>query len=123
MNYMAEVAALFGLELDEVFETTYLNKTFDCKITSYGIELENDLTTVEFSNGCLDALLRGVSIVNKKPKNMFSFQDDLVKVVRCKNCEHFTKGMAIGMCKRIPDKPIMPMPCTGYCNFGESRSN
>ena len=47
---------------------------------------------------------------------------DMVKVVRCKDCKHFTEGMAVGMCKRIPDKPIIPMPYTNYCGFGERRN-
>ena len=46
---------------------------------------------------------------------------DRVEVVRCKDCKHFTKGMAIGMCKRIEDKPIMPMPYNNYCGFGERK--
>ena len=47
---------------------------------------------------------------------------DMVKVVRCKDCKHFTEGMAVGMCKRISDKPIIPMPYTNYCGFGERRN-
>lgn len=40
------------------------------------------------------------------------------ELVRCKECKHFTEGMAIGMCKRIPNKP-MPMPYDAFCSFGE----
>ena len=47
---------------------------------------------------------------------------DFVEVVRCRDCKHFTKGMAIGMCKRIEDKPIMPVPFNHFCSFGERRS-
>ena len=43
--------------------------------------------------------------------------------VHCKDCKHFTEGMAIGMCKRIPDKPIMPMPHNAFCSFGERKDN
>ena len=46
---------------------------------------------------------------------------DAVPVVRCKDCKHFTEGMAIGMCKRIEDKPIIPIPFSHYCSFGERR--
>lgn len=48
---------------------------------------------------------------------------DAVEVVRCKDCKHFTKGMAIGMCKRIEDKPIIPIPHNNFCGFGERRSD
>ena len=49
---------------------------------------------------------------------------DVVEVVRCKDCKHFTKGMAIGMCKRIEENPIIPyhfIPChcEHYCSYGE----
>lgn len=46
---------------------------------------------------------------------------DVAEVVQCKDCRHFTEGMAIGMCKRNPDNPIMPMPYNNYCGFGERR--
>ena len=46
---------------------------------------------------------------------------DWVPVVHCKDCKHFTEGMAIGMCKRIPDKPIIPMPHNAFCAFGERK--
>lgn len=46
---------------------------------------------------------------------------DAVPVVRCKDCKHFTEGMAIGMCKRIEDKPIIPIPFNHYCSYGERR--
>lgn len=46
---------------------------------------------------------------------------DAVEVVRCSNCKHFTEGMAIGMCKRIPDKPIIPVPYRHFCSYGERR--
>ena len=51
---------------------------------------------------------------------------DVVEVVRCRDCKHFTKGMAIGMCKRIEEKPIIPCPfipchCEHYCSYGERR--
>lgn len=49
--------------------------------------------------------------------------NDVVEVVRCKDCKHFTKDMAIGMCKRIEDKPIIPMPYNNFCGFGERRSS
>jgi len=46
---------------------------------------------------------------------------DAVPVVRCRNCKHFTDGMAIGMCKRIADKPIFPVPYNHYCSFGDRK--
>lgn len=46
---------------------------------------------------------------------------DAVKVVRCRECKFFTEGMAIGMCKRIPDKPIIPVAYNHYCSYGEKR--
>ena len=48
---------------------------------------------------------------------------DVVEVVRCKDCKYFTEGMAVGMCKRIPDKPIMPMVYNNFCGFGERRND
>lgn len=46
---------------------------------------------------------------------------DVVEVVRCRDCEYFTEGMAIGMCKRVEDKPIIPIPCAHFCSFGRWR--
>ena len=48
---------------------------------------------------------------------------DVVEVVRCKDCKHFTEGMAIGMCKRIEDKPIIPVPFNYFCSYGERKCN
>jgi hypothetical protein len=48
---------------------------------------------------------------------------DVVEVVRCRDCKHFTKGMAIGMCKRVEEKPIIPCRCDNYCMFGERSEN
>lgn len=42
-------------------------------------------------------------------------------LVRCKDCKYFTDGMAIGMCKRNPEKPIIPMPFDAYCSFGKRK--
>ena len=46
---------------------------------------------------------------------------DAVEVVRCRDCKHFTEGMAVGMCKRNPDKPIIPVPYNHFCSYGERR--
>lgn len=46
---------------------------------------------------------------------------DAVEVVRCRDCRYFTKGMAIGMCKRIEDKPIIPCCCDNFCKYGDRR--
>lgn len=48
---------------------------------------------------------------------------DVVEVVRCRDCKHFTKGMAIGMCKRVEEKPIIPCRFDNYCMFGERSKN
>lgn len=48
---------------------------------------------------------------------------DAVPVVRCKDCKHFTEGMAVGMCKRIPDRPIIPMMYDDFCSRGERRDS
>lgn len=45
------------------------------------------------------------------------------EIVRCKDCKHFTEGMAIGMCKRINDKPILPVPYNHFCSYGERRED
>ena len=45
------------------------------------------------------------------------------EVVYCKDCKHYTEGMAVGMCKRDPQKPIMPMPYNNYCGFAERKDN
>lgn len=44
------------------------------------------------------------------------------ELVLCRDCKHFTEGMAIGMCKRNPDKPIVPMPYNAFCSFGKRRA-
>jgi hypothetical protein len=49
--------------------------------------------------------------------------DDLPEVVLCKDCKHFTEGMAIGMCKRNPEKHILPIPYNHFCSYGERRTN
>lgn len=43
------------------------------------------------------------------------------KIVRCADCKHFTEGMAIGMCKRDPEKPLFPMEWDNFCKYGERR--
>lgn len=47
---------------------------------------------------------------------------DAVPVIRCKYCKHFTEDMAIGICKRNQDKPIIPIPYNHFCSYGEMRS-
>ena len=66
----------------------------------------------KYGNDCRDYLKADHLIAN-----------DVVLVVRCKDCKHFTEGMAIGMCKRISDKPIMPMTYNNYCGFAERKDN
>ena len=46
---------------------------------------------------------------------------DVVEVVRCKDCKYFTEGMAIGMCKRIASKPIIPCHFDHFCSCGERK--
>ena len=48
---------------------------------------------------------------------------DVVEVVRCRDCKHFTEGMAIGMCKRDEYKPILPINANHYCSYGKRRAN
>lgn len=48
---------------------------------------------------------------------------DAVEVVKCKYCKHFTKDMAIGICKRDPKKPIFPMEWDNFCKYGERRED
>ena len=44
---------------------------------------------------------------------------DFVEVVRCKDCKHFTDGMAIGMCERVHN----PFPFNHFCRYGERREH
>ena len=53
----------------------------------------------------------------------FKNKADFVEVVRCKDCKHFTEGMAVGMCKRIEDKPIIPCCFDNFCKYGERRED
>ena len=43
-------------------------------------------------------------------------------VVHCRDCKHYTEGMAVGMCKRNPERPLIPIPYNHYCGFGERRT-
>lgn len=54
---------------------------------------------------------------------VFKSKSDFVEVVRCKDCQYFTEGMAIGMCKRIEDKPIIPCRFDHFCSYGERRKD
>lgn len=47
--------------------------------------------------------------------------EDVVKVVRCRDCRYFTKGMAVGMCYRVEDKPLIPVVYNHFCSYGERR--
>lgn len=57
------------------------------------------------------------------PKGCKDFKNkaDFVEVVRCRDCRYFTKGMAVGMCKRVKDKPILPCCYDNFCKYGEKR--
>lgn len=46
---------------------------------------------------------------------------DVVEVVRCRDCRYFTEGMAVGMCKRVEDKPIIPVVYNHFCSYGERK--
>lgn len=48
---------------------------------------------------------------------------DAVPVVRCRDCKHFSDGMAVGICKRIAAKPIIPIPYNHFCSYGERKDN
>ena len=79
--------------------------------------IDRQITTAFFNNeqrheiGCIVEMLDNAPVA------------DVVEVVRCKDCKHFTEGMAVGMCKRIPDKPIIPMPYNAFCAFGERKDH
>ena len=47
---------------------------------------------------------------------------DAVEVVRCKDCKHFPRGMAIGRCKRDPER-FVPVPYNHFCSYGERKDN
>ena len=47
--------------------------------------------------------------------------ENTVEIVRCRDCIYFTEGMAVGMCKRIEDKPIIPIVYDHFCGYGERR--
>jgi hypothetical protein len=47
--------------------------------------------------------------------------EDVVNVVRCRDCRHFTKGMAVGICYRAQDKPLIPVTYNHFCSYGERR--
>ena len=49
----------------------------------------------------------------------YMIENGVVIPVLCMNCKHYTTGMAIGMCKRIPDKPILPIVYDHFCSYGE----
>ena len=44
-------------------------------------------------------------------------------VVRCQDCKHYPEGMAIGMCKRDPERPLIPIPYNHYCGFAERKED
>jgi hypothetical protein len=54
-----------------------------------------------------------IDSINKAPTA------DVVEVVRCKDCMHFTEGMAVGMCKRDKERPIIPVTYDHYCSYGK----
>lgn len=41
--------------------------------------------------------------------------------VRCCDCRYFTAHMEVGMCKRIADKPILPINYDAFCSYGERK--
>ena len=45
------------------------------------------------------------------------------EIVQCRDCKHFSRGMAVGMCKRVPDHFILPVPYNHFCSYGERRSD
>lgn len=46
---------------------------------------------------------------------------DTVPAVRCCDCRYFTEHMEVGMCKRIADKPILPINYDAFCSYGERK--
>ena len=77
--------------------------------------LENEQWFVDYYGDIKDFPYIDVEDVHNAPAV------DAVEVVRCKDCKHFTEGMAVGMCKRIDEKPILPIPYNHFCSFGERR--
>lgn len=54
-------------------------------------------------------------------KKIEELEQNQVKV-RCLDCVYYTGG-AVGMCKQIPEKPIIPMVYDNYCKFGKRRTD
>lgn len=48
---------------------------------------------------------------------------DVVEVVRCEDCRYFSKGMAIGICRRVKNKPIIPCAYDNFCSYGVKGSD
>lgn len=44
-------------------------------------------------------------------------------VIRCRDCKHFNRGMAVGICYRDPERPIIPVPYNHFCSFGERETD
>ena len=53
----------------------------------------------------------------------YLMDNDVVPVVRCWGCRHFTPGMAVGMCKRDAKRVVLPVPYNHFCSFGERRDS
>ena len=66
-----------------------------------------------------DALKKQGAIIRETIENAPAA--DVVKVIRCRDCDYFSEGMAVGICKRVEDKPIIPIPCDHFCSFGRRR--
>lgn len=80
----------------------------------------NDSVVFSTRNG-MSAELRGAHKIVDRIRSAPSA--DVVEVVRCKDCKHFTEGMAIGMCKRVKDKPILPIRYDHFCSYGERKES
>ena len=79
-------------------------------------ELCEILRKAEYDNNC-GTFYRFVSEMNDCINDQPTV--DAVPVVRCKDCKHFTEGMAIGICKRIKDNPIIPVAYSCFCSWGK----
>ena len=84
------------------------------------IKEQKEKETGAYSKGRNKGLIIAGSIINNKEVLPTT---DVVEVVRCKDCRYFTNGMAVGMCKRVEDKPIIPCCYDHFCSYGERRTD
>ena len=89
----------------------YHFECIDCSMTVYSNQWRNK----QEAERAWNRRAEGIEELNAIPAA------DVVKVIRCKECEHFTKDMAVGICYRNPGSPILPMHYDNYCGFAKRR--